>query len=223
MQFIESLHQQLDAYHLLSHPFYQSWNAGNLSLDTLKVYAKEYYHHVSAFPRYISGIHTQCDDLKTRQVLLDNLIEEEKGDENHPELWARFAEGLGVDRAEIETKPQQKETKSLINGFFDQVNSNFAAGLGALYAYERQTPEVATSKIEGLKNHYGINDERTLKFFTVHADADIWHREECAKLIENLSDEDQQKALDGALLGAKLLWGFLDGMMNVHEKKLCAA
>ena len=29
-------------------------------------------------------------------MLLDNLIDEEKGSENHPELWMRFAEGMGI-------------------------------------------------------------------------------------------------------------------------------
>ena len=59
--------------------FYQSWNEGTLTLDTLKIYAKEYYHHVAAFPRYISQIHSLCPDISDRQVLLENLIDEEKG------------------------------------------------------------------------------------------------------------------------------------------------
>lgn len=87
--------------HLLKHQFYQSWNEGNLSLEALQVYAKEYYHHVAAFPRCISGIHSLCPNLKMRQVLLGNLIEEEQGDENHPELWQRFAEGLGISRSDL--------------------------------------------------------------------------------------------------------------------------
>ena len=223
MNFIESLHQKLDAYHLLNHEFYKAWTDGQLSMDTLKIYAKEYYHHVAAFPRYISGIHTQCSDIKTRQVLLGNLIEEEQGAENHPELWRQFGEGLGVAREEFNTKPQLKKTNELVDGYFDYVRSDFATGLGALYAYERQTPEVSVSKIEGLCNHYGITDERTLKFFEVHADADIWHREECAKLIEGLSAEEQEKVMEGAEAGAKLLWGFLDGMMDVHGSHACAA
>ncbi|MES2252676.1 MAG: CADD family putative folate metabolism protein [Pseudomonadota bacterium] len=223
MSFIETLHQKLDVYHLLSHPFYQTWNAGKLSVDTLKTYAKEYYHHVAAFPRYVSGIHTNCSDISMRQILLGNLIDEEQGNENHPELWKQFAEGLGVTRDEFEAKPQLKETSALVDGYFDHVRSDFATGLGALYAYERQTPEVSVSKIEGLCNYYGIEDERTLKFFAVHADADIWHREECAKLIESLSEDEQQKVLEGAEAGAKLLWGFLDGMMEVHGSHACAA
>ncbi len=216
MTFVQSLNNQLDSLHLLKHPFYESWNEGSLSLQALQTYAKEYYHHVAAFPRYISGIHSLCPNLKMRQVLLGNLIEEEQGDENHPELWQRFAEGLGVARSELCENAQVKETRELVDGYFDIVKSDFAAGLGALYAYERQTPEVSKSKIEGLKKHYSINDERSLKFFTVHMEADEWHSEECANLIADLSEEEQEKVIQGAKKGAKLLWGFLDGMLNVN-------
>lgn len=215
MTFVQSLNNQLDSLHLLKHPFYESWNEGSLSLQALQTYAKEYYHHVAAFPRYISGIHSLCPNLKMRQVLLGNLIEEEQGDENHPELWQRFAEGLGVARPNLFEDAQVKETQELVDGYFDIVRSGFAEGLGALYAYERQTPEVSKSKIEGLKKHYSINDERSLKFFTVHMEADEWHSEECANLIADLSEEEQEKVMQGAKKGAKLLWGFLDGMMNV--------
>ncbi|QOD38871.1 CADD family putative folate metabolism protein [Candidatus Wolbachia massiliensis] len=216
MTFVQLLNKELDDLHLLKHQFYQSWNEGKLSLEALQVYAKEYYHHVAAFPRYVSGIHSLCPNLEMRQVLLGNLIEEEQGDENHPELWQRFAEGLGVTRSDLRQSAQIKETQELVDGYFDIVRSGFAAGLGALYAYERQTPEVSKSKIEGLKKYYSINDERSLQFFTVHMDADEWHSEECANLIAGLNEEEQDKVMQGAKKGAKLLWGFLDGMMNVH-------
>ena len=50
MKFCLTLNTLLEELHLLKHPFYQSWNEGTLTLDTLKIYAKEYYHHVAAFP-----------------------------------------------------------------------------------------------------------------------------------------------------------------------------
>ena len=212
MTFIKTLNAELDSWNLLNHPFYKSWNSGELSRETLQTYAKEYYHHVAAFPRYLSGIHFQCDDLQTRQVLLGNLIEEEQGPENHPELWKQFAKGLGVTASELEEKPKILETKALVDGYYDLVKSDFATGLGALYAYERQTPEVSKSKIDGLKAHYGITDASSLQFFTVHMEADEWHSEECANLIEKLDESSKQKATAGALDGAKLLWNFLSGM-----------
>src|SRR6266481_9100272 len=86
---------------LLKHPFYQAWTAGTLSLERLQNYAVEYYPHVAAFPRYLSAIHSRCADIATRQALLENLIEEERGPENHPELWLRFAEAIGVTRERV--------------------------------------------------------------------------------------------------------------------------
>jgi pyrroloquinoline-quinone synthase len=213
MNFFKVLNQKLDEIHLLKHPFYQSWNHGHLSLGALQKYSKEYYHHVAAFPRYISGIHSMCKDINDRQVLLGNLIDEEKGPENHPELWKRFAEGLGVERSDLEEDATIPSTKELVDVYFDLTKSDYATGLGALYAYERQTPEVAKSKIDGLKKHYGICDERSLQFFEVHKTVDEWHTQEVADLIAKLSPDDQEKAKKGAIEGANLLWGFLDGMM----------
>ncbi|MCA4773948.1 iron-containing redox enzyme family protein [Wolbachia endosymbiont of Mansonella perstans] len=94
------------------------------------------------------------------------------------------------------------------------VQLDFASGLGALYAYEHQTSEVSKPKVDGLKKHYSIDDERSLQFFTVHMDADELHSEECVNLIANLNEEEQGKVVQGAKKGAELLWGFLDGMMN---------
>ncbi len=212
MNFIETLNLELANWNLLNHPFYKAWNSGELSRETLQTYAKEYYHHVAAFPRYLSGIHAQCNDIQTRQVLLGNLIEEEQGEENHPELWKRFAQGLGVTLSEMDEQPKIEKTTELVDGYYDLVKSGFAAGLGALYAYERQTPEVSKSKIDGLKSHYNVNDDRSLQFFTVHMEADQWHSAECANLIENLDEDSKIKATAGAIAGAKLLWGFLDGI-----------
>jgi len=214
MNFCNFLNQQLDELHLLKHPFYVAWNKGELSAEVLQSYAKEYYHHVVAFPCYISSIHSLCPDIKARQILLENLVDEERGEENHPELWLRFADGLGVLRRDIPIKANFVETNNLVDGYFNLVRSDYPTGLGALYAYERQTPEISESKIDGLKKHYFITDQNTLKFFEVHSTLDQWHREEISQLIESLAPKDQEMTTKGAIAGAKLLWEFLDGILS---------
>ena len=101
-----SLQERIDAavakHAMLSHPFYQAWSEGKLDREVIGKYAAQYYAHVKAFPTYVSAVHSRCDDLQVRQLLLENLIEEERGSENHPELWLRFAEGLGVSRREVQ-------------------------------------------------------------------------------------------------------------------------
>ena len=57
---------------------------------------------------------------------------------------------------------------------------------------------------------YAIYDAETLKFFTVHMQADEWHSNEVAELIVALNPAEQAKTAAAALSGAKLLWNFLD-------------
>src|SRR5687768_4747226 len=78
---------QVMRYSMLKHPFYRAWSEGRLSKAILGDYAKQYYAHVRAFPTYVSAVHSRCEDVSIRQELLENLIEEERGTENHPELW----------------------------------------------------------------------------------------------------------------------------------------
>ncbi|AIL65341.1 Chlamydia protein associating with death domains [Rickettsiales bacterium Ac37b] len=214
--FTTKLIELLKPYHLLSHPFYEAWSCGALDIEILKSYACQYFQHVNAFPRYLSAIHTNCKDIKTRQVILDNLVDEEKGDENHPELWARFAEALGVTREELNTAEVSPETNNLVSTFFKLSQSSVAEGIGALFTYEYQVPSVAKSKIEGLAEFYGIAEERGTKFFTVHMSADEWHSEECANLLNQLTASEQEKAQEAALTAAKALWQFLDGMEKIR-------
>jgi pyrroloquinoline-quinone synthase len=75
---------------LLKHPLLSAMDrrhalgatAGQLRHPVLPAYR--------GFPRYLSALHSRCEDLETRQVLLENLIDEECRAENHPELWPRL-------------------------------------------------------------------------------------------------------------------------------------
>jgi pyrroloquinoline-quinone synthase len=75
---------------------------------------------------------------------------------------------------------------------------------------------VSKSKIDGLKKHYSVCDEKTLEFFSIHQTADEWHTEELIGLIDRLSKSEQEKVAYGAMKGARLLWSFLDGMAECH-------
>jgi pyrroloquinoline-quinone synthase len=210
------LNAMVDDRNLLKHPFYQEWTKGTLSLDALRSYAIQYYRHVEAFPRYISGIHSRCADFSTRQALLENLIEEERGADNHPELWLRFAEGLGVTRERVLDAKALPETHALVETFTQLTQrSPVSAGLAALYVYESQIPSVAAAKVEGLKRNYGIENERALAFFTVHREADVYHAKTGADLLrrEATGKADQQKiAADGAKRALDALWDMLSAV-----------
>ena len=115
--FLNTIERKIEKHHLLNHSFYKAWNAGELNKSVIQEYAAQYFKHVSAFPRYLSSIHSNCDDIKVRQEILENLIDEERGEENHPELWMRFAEGMGKKREDVKNTVAIKETKELVDNF----------------------------------------------------------------------------------------------------------
>ena len=221
--FSKVLNAKLDQYHLLNHPFYKSWNEGKLTREIIKDYAEQYYQHVKAFPRYISATHSLCEDIEKRKILLENLQDEENKDADHPKLWKNFATEMGSDSKKIEKVKQESFTKDLINNFFKQGRSSYAEGLASLYTYERQIPEIAETKIQGLKKFYGVDTKEGLEFFEAHKSADVIHRAECEKLLDGLSLEEQKKAEKASMLTARYLWNFLSGMTSKHKLQSVAA
>ena len=105
----------------------------------------------------------------------------------------------------------------MIENFFRLSRSSYAEGLGALYAYERQVPEIADTKIKGLVDHYNVSSDEGLEYFIVHKDADVEHREQSAELMNKLSDEEKILAKEAGLSTVKVLWGFLSGLCEKHN------
>ncbi len=216
-EFLRKLDATIAEHAMLDHPFYQLWNDGKIPKETIDEYSKQYYAHVRYFPRYVSATHAACDDIKTRQLLLENLCEEDEGEDNHPELWLRFADGLGVDRDAVRNADILDKVRESVDMMVELTRSeDFRDGLAALYAYESQIPEVAKTKREGLAKFYGIDSDRAVAFFTVHEKADIIHSAVERELIVDhcKTEADQKRVLDAADRSAKALWHFLDG---VHE------
>src|SRR3954453_24170696 len=105
---------------MLKHPFYQAWTEGRLPLDTLRDYARQYFHHVEAFPCAVSAVHSACPDRDGRRMLAENLAEEEgieSGKQDHATLWMMFACGLGESEDGIRAQELNPETEAVIDIF----------------------------------------------------------------------------------------------------------
>jgi pyrroloquinoline-quinone synthase len=217
-QHLDKIDSDISEKHLLKHPFYLAWTRGELSKEALTDYAKQYYHHVAAFPTYLSAAHAKCDDQSTRKQILSNLIDEEAGSPNHPELWKQFAQSLGVEDVDLEQTKKESETKNLIDTFRSVCGEKSTAeGLAALYAYESQIPAICESKIDGLKKHYEFADPKHYEYFSVHIEAD---REHSAAEREMLSSYVDDRNIDSVRASARrvldALWEMLSGVCRRH-------
>ena len=182
-EIVTRIHAQVATRRLLDHPFYNAWSKGELSREALQTYAAQYYHWVMAFPTWLSATHANASDLELRQEILENLIDEERGAENHPELWLRFCDALGLDRAAVKSVELLPETRQAIAAM-REVSREMppAASLAALYAYESQQPEVMKTKREGLRDLYKLTSGH--EYFEVHETMDVAHSAGEAAMIE---------------------------------------
>ncbi|MDA0264129.1 MAG: CADD family putative folate metabolism protein [Chloroflexi bacterium] len=222
---LNRLQQLIDDKSLLTHPFYQAWQAGELSIEDLQIYASQYYFFEANFPRFLSAIHSKCGDREVRQSILDNLWDEEHGVSNHRAMWLDFCASLGLDKDQVEFTEIQPKTQGLLDAYFHASSQGSCSeGLAAMYAYEAQVPQVALEKIRGLREFYGIDSPEALQFFEVHSVLDEDHAaKEAEGIVSQTSPETEaqvEKALQSAL---DAWWGFLDGIEEQRYSQSSAA
>ena len=211
---------------LLCHPFYQAWSAGELAQDDLRDYATQYFHHVAAYPAYLSALHSRLDDGELRRAVLRNLCDEEIDGRAHSELWLDFAEGMGAARKEVRQSIPLSEVSGLVRHFKEVASTgSVAAALAAMYAYESQVPRVAIAKAKGLHELYGA-DAKTCGYFKLHQTADVHHSQVWREQIESVLGNDPaaaQESLEAAEEAASALWKALDGIERERLAKRTVA
>jgi pyrroloquinoline-quinone synthase len=225
--FFPALEGRIDRYDLLQHPFYRAWSKGELTREDLREYAAEYWHHVSAFPAYLSALHSRLPDGNLRRIVLGNLADEEglQDGRPHSDLWMDFAKGMGAEEASVCGRRTGPETRALLEHFRAAMQGPPAAALAALYAYESRVPGIAKTKAEGLERHYGA-DEAARRYFTVHKTADVhharvWRNALAAELAAH--PEETEAALAAGEDAARELWVALDGVERARQARMVAA
>jgi pyrroloquinoline-quinone synthase len=204
---------------LLKHPFYQDWQNGKLSRESLQLYAAQYYRHVDAFPTHLRVLAARTDGA-LREIVNENLAEEENPSASHPKLWRDFASALGVSEDDITSCPALPGTQAVVATFRDIVaESPVTESVAALYAYESQVPEIATTKIDGLKKFYGITEPEGLAYFTVHEAADKEHRAAWRNWLEQNANGKESEILVTTNRALDALWGALDAVHGTPENQ----
>ncbi|MGH2729907.1 MAG: iron-containing redox enzyme family protein [Actinomycetota bacterium] len=199
---------------LLDHPFYRAWVAGSLTQADLAFYATQYWRQVEAFPGFLESLAGRLNG-RASAIVTDNLFDERDGD--HPGLWRSFAAALGVE--DVGATAPEPETERCVGDFAAvTASASPSFALGMIYGYESQTPEVAATKVAGLREHYGI-DGPGIAYFEIHGELDVAHARGLAEAIAAVADDDEAlaDAEAGARAGAEAIYGLLDGVARVRN------
>ena len=149
--------------HLLTHPFYRRWEAGTLGEGELAAYAEQYRHIERALPATLASIAAGLPEGPARALVEANLADELGVPAPHALLFESFAQAAG---AASDVAPSAGHRRAL-GGIRSASATDPVAALAMVAAYEVQAADIAASKAEGLRRHYGLDTDGT-RFWDVH-------------------------------------------------------
>ena len=193
---IKRIDQIIEEKSLLKHPFYEMWSDGKLELESLKGYSKEYYQLVKKVPQFMEPmVNSATSELK------DELIQNMKEEAEHIPLWEKFAGSMGISESELQGYQGLEKTNKAVSNL-DSLMNSYDNGACAMYAFEKEIPQVSQTKLEGLKEFYGIDTKDATEYFEEHMTADIRHAASWEKVINDTKLDDSlmlstaQKSVD---------------------------
>ena len=187
-QLIKKIDQIIEVKSLLNHPFYEMWSEGKLEFQSLVGYSKEYYQLAKQVPKFMEPI-VDMAPSDARSELISNMNEETE----HIRLWENFAFSMGITKDDLTSYQGLKKTNEAVNNLASLMES-YDEGACAMYAFEKEIPKISKTKMEGLKNFYGLDSKDATEYFEEHMSADIRHAASWKKII-NSSSKNHDKLL----------------------------
>jgi pyrroloquinoline quinone (PQQ) biosynthesis protein C len=199
----EVLADALDGRLLLTHPFYRRWEAGTLAQGELAAYAEQYRLIERELPVTLAAIASQLRDGAARDLVESNLTDELSVPVPHTELFESFAQAAGAASGVEPTTA----TAALLAGVRQVATSDPVAALAMVAAYEVQAADIAASKADGLRRHYGMDADGT-QFWDVHATQEAVHATWSTEALAAM-DAGPADVRAAAKVAADAWWGFL--------------
>lgn len=198
-----ALSSALEGRRLLEHPFYRRWQAGELTVAELAAYAAQYRHFEGYLPRFLRALTERLDEGAARDFVAANLADEVGDPVSHVERFEDFAAAVGA-----EGDQPSPATTALVATYEALLERGPAAALAGFLAYEGQSAEIAASKADGLRGHYGLTDTG-VSFWDHHAEVEGDHAEWARQALASLG-AGAQWTEDDMRAAADAWWAFLD-------------
>jgi len=201
MTLADDINSALIGRQLLSHPFYQRWERGELDEGELAAYGAQYAHFERQLPHTLEAIAQSSSSAPVRDAVVANLDDELGTPCAHVELLGTFL--AAVNAVEADPDPA---TAALVLLYATAPARSEAFALGVIAAYELQAAEIAATKGEGLRRFYGLTSDETV-FWDVHATMEGDHADWVLSAAEAVQADE---LLAGVAASRDAWWAFLD-------------
>jgi pyrroloquinoline-quinone synthase len=199
------------------HPFHKLLHGGKLDRGQVQAWALNRYYYQRQIPIKDASLMARLESAELRRIWRSRLVDHD-GDGTAPggiERWLKLAEGVGLDRAYVEsTDGILPTTRFAVDAYVHFVRDRSVLEAIASSLTELFSPGIIAERVEGMLQGYPFITMDTLAYFKPRltqaprdADFALAYVKAEAKTVEQ-----QQAVLDALRFKCGVLWSQLDGL-----------
>lgn len=205
-----------ERYHI-HHPFHRLLHDGKLTRGQVQAWALNRYYYQASIPAKDATLMARLPTAELRREWR-RRIEDHDGDGTKPggiERWMKLAEGVGLDRALVESTAQiLPETRFAVDAYVHFVRDRTLLEAVASSLTELFSPKIIAERVSGMLANYDWITEETLAYFTPRLTQAPKDSDWALAYVKKHADtvEKQEAVLAALRFKCDVLWVQLDGL-----------
>ena len=168
--------------------------SGDVTLETAREFARQYYPVCLEFPIFLALCISRIYDQSARMLLVENLYEEH-GEldlaKAHPVLFRHFVEAVGCDPVLVGRARKGSIAEKLIVRYTENCSSvREHVALAYLYSFEKHFSAANDCLARGLRKAKLVPEDRLI-FFDIHAVHDVKHAAQLQEALLRVTCTEQ--------------------------------
>lgn len=201
--FLRKVLAYIESHPFFSHPFFEAFGQGRLSLEQVKVWATQRLFSSQRFPCFLGAFISHVVDVDVRAAYVKQIYEEHGNldpEKIHSRQLTRLIFALGVSRQALDQEEMLLGTRKFVNTYMNISREGDLLKCMGMYALGSE-PVIAMEMVlclRGLGTIPWLKPEDVI-YFSDHAYHDYRHTAELTDVLLPFlrTDSDKAKAWDG--------------------------
>jgi pyrroloquinoline-quinone synthase len=203
------------------HPFHARMHRGELSREQIRGWVLNRFYYQTRVPIKDALILSKSNDPAFRRRWIHRIIDHdgERAGEGGLELWLRLAEGVGLERASVESLEQVlPAVRFACDAYVTLVRESTLLEAVAASLTEFFAPDLMSTRIAAWEKHYPWVEPATIEYFKSRVTK---ARRDSGEAIEYVVEHATTPALADACVKAlrtkcEILWAMLDAIASAY-------
>lgn len=219
--FIDWLRREGAARYHDQHPYHRLMHAGELTRQQLQAWVLNRYYYQTRIPIKDALILSKSEDPAFRRMWIHRIVDHDGATEGEGglELWLRLAEGVGLERAAVQScRHVLPGVRFACDAYVTLVQKRSLLEAVAASLTEFFAPDLMSDRIAAWERHYPWVDVETLAYFRSRVTRARMDSVEAVEFVveQARTRELQERCVAALIRKTEILWHLLDATYAAH-------